>query len=110
MDSAWLGVIIPVAIALGVAISQFLTSRRTSSGNIETSEANVLWQQSQTMMDNMQQRLNREMHQKERAEDQRDKLMELVEDQMMPALKAVTLGQQHILGMLTEMAGHIGKQ
>lgn len=102
MNPAWLGVIIPVAIALGTAMSQYLVHRRTSAGQIDTSEAAQLWTQTQAMLTSLQ-------RDKERAEDQRDRLIDLQEHQLTPALEAITQSQQHVLGLLTELAGHFGK-
>jgi hypothetical protein len=102
MNPAWLGVIIPVAIAAGTALSGYMTSRRGSSGRVHTSEADELWEQTRDMMHGLRQ-------DKERAENQRDKLMDMVQTQMMPALEAITKGHQHIVGLLTEMAGRIEK-
>jgi hypothetical protein len=102
MNPAWLGVIIPVAIAMGTAMSQYLIHRRTESGQIGTSQADALWAQTQAMIASLQ-------RDKERAEDQRDKLIDLQERQLTPALEALTQSQQHVLGLLREMAGHSGK-
>lgn len=103
MSPAWLGIIIPVAVALGTALGQFLLNFRVSRGVIRTSEADVLWQQSQKFAEMLQRRL-------ERAEDQRDKLLDLQEHQLMPILEAITQSQKHQLGMLTEMVGRQEKQ
>jgi hypothetical protein len=65
---------------------------------VETSEASVLWQQSQAMVEGLR-------RDKERAEDQRDRLLDLQETQMMPALEAITKSQQHVLGILAELSG-----
>jgi hypothetical protein len=102
MDTAWLAIIIPIAIAFGTGISGYLNSKRSGSGRIRTSEADQLWEQTQALITSLQ-------RDKERAEDQRDKLIDLQEHQMMPALEAITKGQQHLLGMFTELAGRIGK-
>lgn len=102
MNPAWLGVIIPVAIALGTAISQYLIHRRTSAGHIQTSEASDLWESQRAYIASLQ-------RDKERAEDQRDRLIDLQEHQLTPALEAITQSQQHVLGLLTEMVGHFGK-
>lgn len=98
LDTAWLAVIIPVAIAAGTGLASFLTSRRTASGVIRTSDADVLWNQSQKMMEALQ-------RDKDRAEDQRDRLLDLQEHQIMPALEALSATQQHVLGLLTELVG-----
>ncbi|SRR6266567_4097721 len=102
MDLVWLGIIVTVAIALSSGLATVLTSRRIGSGRVSTSQADDLWQQTQAMLASMQRRA-------ERAEDQRDKLMDLQEQQTMPVLEAISQSQKHVLGLLTELAGRMEK-
>jgi hypothetical protein len=103
MDLVWLGIIVTVAIALSSGLSTYLVGRRSGSGRVGTSQADDLWQQTQAMITSMQRRA-------ERAEDQRDKLMDLQEQQTMPMLEAINQSQKHVLGLLTELAGRMDKR
>lgn len=101
MDPVWLAAIVPAVGAVTVGLMNLLTSRRTSGGRVATSEAGVIWEQTRAMLDGLR-------RDKERAEDQRDRLLDLQETQIMPSLEAIAKSQQHVLGILTELAGQMG--
>jgi hypothetical protein len=64
----------------GAAITYF-ARRRITAGRISTSDADVLWQQSQAMRDML-------LKEKEMAESQRDKMIE-VNGQFLPMLESI---------------------
>lgn len=96
-------------VTIAVAVSGGLTAavnswmaRRRASGRVSTSEASVLWQQSQEMRAML-------LTEKTRAEDQRDKLIAAYTDQVLPALtetrevlRSLTANTAEILRLLTE--------
>lgn len=82
MDVATLAATITVAVAVAGGLSTLLghwLNRRAASGRVATSEAAVLWQQSQEMRTVL-------LAEKTRAEDQRDRLIAAYTDQVLPAL------------------------
>jgi hypothetical protein len=79
-------VIITVGVTVGTiviaAVIRFFLGRRVTSGKIETSEAAVVWQQAQSMRETL-------MSQVQRAEEQRDRLLEAQSANVLPALAAL---------------------
>lgn len=73
-----------VAVAGGVsAMAGHWLARRQASGRVATSEAAVLWQQSQDLRAVL-------LTEKTRAEDQRDRLIEAYTRQVLPALAEIS--------------------
>jgi len=91
------GIVVVISGAAGGVVT-FLLRRRNTSGQINTSEAGVLWQQSQDMRDSL-------IAEKHVVEEQRDRLMALQSDKIIPALEgtnATLNGVQDVLrGVLT---------
>jgi hypothetical protein len=85
--SASFGIItalVSIALAAGgffAATVTYFVRRRLTTGKVATSEAEVLWQQSQAMRDML-------LKEKELAESQRDKMME-INGQMLPMLENI---------------------
>jgi hypothetical protein len=69
-----------VAAFLGATITYF-ARKRVTAGRVSTSDADVLWQQSQAMRDML-------LKEKEMAESQRDKMIE-VNGQILPMLESI---------------------
>ena len=90
-----LSTVIPLVVAISTGIITYLVSRRTSSGRIATSEASQLWEQTRAIIDDLREA-------KDRAENQRDKLLELQRESTHPALEAISISQQHVLEVLSE--------
>lgn len=59
----------------------YFVRRRTNTGKIATSDADILWRQSQAMRDML-------LKEKEMAESQRDKMME-INSQILPMLESI---------------------
>ena len=100
--SGVIGVIVTlVAIAGGIAA--FLVRKRAASGRVRTSEADVLWQQAQDMRTTL-------LLDKQKVEEQRDKLMALQTDKVIPALEGTNVilkGLQIVLeDVLTSLSRH----
>ncbi len=82
MDSASVAAIATSSgLAVGAALT-WLTTRRASSGRVGTSEASVVWQQSQQIRTEL-------VAQRDRAEAQRDRLIESQATQVVPALAGI---------------------
>ena len=90
-----LSAIIPIVVALMTGLITYFVTRRTSSGQIKTSEAADLWEQTRAIIGDLRAA-------KERAEDQRDKLLELQRESTHPALEAISISQKHVLEILNE--------
>jgi hypothetical protein len=69
-----------VAGFLGAAIT-YVARKRVTAGKVSTSDADVLWQQSQAMRDML-------LKEKELAENQRDKMVE-INGQILPMLESI---------------------
>ena len=69
-----------VAGILGAAIT-YVARKRVTVGKVSTSDADVLWQQSQAMRDML-------LKEKELAENQRDKMLE-INGQILPMLESI---------------------
>jgi hypothetical protein len=69
-----------VAGFLGAAIT-YVARKRVTAGRVSTSDADVLWQQSQAMRDML-------LKEKEMAESQRDKMLE-INGQIFPMLESI---------------------
>ena len=77
----------------GTGAASYLIRRRASGGRVATSEAATLWAQSQEM----RAQLERE---KAKAEDQRDRLMAIQADQVVPVLTSVNESLKQIAASL----------
>ena len=76
--------LVSIALAAGgffAATVTYFVRRRVTTGKVSTSDANVLWQQSQAMRDML-------LKEKELAESQRDKILE-VNGQILPMLESI---------------------
>jgi len=101
VDSALL-VALASSAGLGLgALGAWLTSRRSASGRIGTSEAGVLWQQSQAMYAAL-------TADRDRAAGQRDKLIEAQSSQVGPALAAITEALRVITDHLARIEDRLG--
>lgn len=68
-------------------LGTYLVRRRNTSGRVATTEATVLWSQTQNLIAVLQ-------AEKATAIDQRDKLMSAMTNQIHPALTAISISQQ----------------
>lgn len=102
MNSAdLLTILAAVSVALVTAVSGvavYLGQRRSASGKVETTEAAILWQQSQDMREMLLAQLSK-------AEEQRDRLIEAYTHQMFPMLESVNTGLQDLTAAV---AGNMG--
>jgi hypothetical protein len=83
----------------GTGTASYLIRRRASGGRVGTSEAATLWAQSQEMRGQL-------LAEKQKAEEQRDRLMTIQADQVVPVLTATNESLKQIaasLSMLNEM-------
>lgn len=105
IDPEVLAAYIAIAVAVTSGISTMLNHwlrRRAASGRVETSEAAVLWQESQDIRSML-------LTEKTRAEDQRDRLIEAYTTQMLPVLAetkeavlSLTATVQDMVKLMTE--------
>lgn len=89
MDSAS---IVADAIAAATAsggLLAWLQARRRSAGRVGTSEAAVLWEQTQAIITTLS-------AQRDKAEAQRDRLIESQATQVLPALEGINDGLEHL--------------
>lgn len=70
---------------LAGALSTYLIARRSTSGRVDTSQADQLWQAMQRLNEMTEARL-------QRAEDQRDKLVDSYTNGIAPALNEINAG------------------
>ncbi len=96
MDGA---VLISAAVAFAAVIlgglTAWLTVRRTASGRIGTSAADVLWEQAQAMRAEL-------VSQRDKAIEQRDRLIESQSGAVIPALTAMNESLRTILARLED--------
>jgi hypothetical protein len=79
-----------VASALASGIATFFIRRRTTSGKIETSEAAILWAQSQEMRTQL-------LAEKLKIEEQRDRILAIQTDQVVPIMTSASESLKQIL-------------
>jgi hypothetical protein len=95
--AAW--VTVAVAVAGGISgLAGHWLARRQASGRVSTSEASVLWAQSQDMRHQL-------LEDKRRAEDQRDRLIDSYTAQVLPALTSINFLVQGMGSNLSEVLG-----
>lgn len=91
------------AVVLMAAVSgltAYLVSRRAGSGRVRTSEADVLWQQSQDMRHAYQ-------VEKAKAEEQRDRLIEAYTNQIVPVLTSINALVGEVSASVAEGVGMV---
>ena len=94
-----LGTLLGIAAAASVVIAgvvAFAIRRRTTTGQVATSDAATLWAQSQQMYAQM-------LEAKTRAEDQRDRVLAIQASQVMPVLTATDESLKQILAALGQI-------
>lgn len=98
---ALLSVFITVAVGAAGAFFKWLYSRRQTSGKIQTSAADVLWQQAQNMRETL-------LAQLQKTEEQRDKLIEGQSNTIIPALNSINRSLEIVLRYIEELrdGGH----
>jgi hypothetical protein len=82
MDAASISYLIVAIIAVVSGLSVYFVSRRTNSGTTRTSEAATLWQQSQSMFIQI-------TAERDKAIEQRDRLMSAQSEQVIPVLSSI---------------------
>lgn len=100
MDVEALAAVVTVAVAVAGGLSTLLThwlNRRAASGRVATSEAAVLWEQSQDIRAML-------LAEKNKAEEQRDRLIEVYTGQMFPVLTEVNTAVVSLTGAMAENA------
>jgi hypothetical protein len=83
-DLSFINILVSLCLVAGgffAATVTYFVRRRVTTGKVSTSDADVLWQQSQAMRDML-------LKEKELAENQRDKMME-VNGQILPMLESI---------------------
>ncbi len=105
MDSASVAAIATSSGLATGAVLTWLTTRRASSGRTGTSDAAVLWAQAQQMRTEL-------VAQRDKAEEQRDRLIESQATQVVPALASISDALRIITAALArvEAAGRGGGQ
>jgi hypothetical protein len=88
--------VIACVMALASGLGSYFVAHRLSSGRVATSNAEVLWQQSQAMYDAA-------IKERDEARGQRDKLMTAQADQVIPILSAVLQAVQQIRSAIEVM-------
>jgi hypothetical protein len=91
--SAVVALVAVVAAGLGTLVT-YLLRRRATTGQIATSDAATLWAQSQALMAQL-------AADKAKAEDQRDRLIQIQSEQVVPALAAVNESLKQIMAVQT---------
>jgi hypothetical protein len=91
--SAIAAVLAVAAAGLGTLVT-YLLRRRGTTGQIATSDAATLWAQSQALMAQL-------AADKAKAEDQRDRLIQIQSEQVVPALAAVNESLKQIMAVQT---------
>ena len=84
-------------------VFKYWSDRRNNSGQIETSSADVIWQQSQNLHDMLMKQNENERADKERAEKQRDRLIESQAGHVVPALTALNQSMDSIYEMMKKV-------
>jgi hypothetical protein len=95
-----IGLVLTFLASIGAAIFSYFSARRSSSGSVHTSEADSLWLQTQHMIDSLQ-------HDKERAEDQRDKLLDITTNYYTPQIEKMADNQLRTLRLLEKILGKL---
>ncbi len=96
-----LAAVISVTVAVSGALSGLLghwLARRAASGKVATSEATVLWDQAQKMRAEL-------VAQRDKAEEQRDRLIESQSAQVLPVLQLVIDSLRQITESLARLEG-----
>jgi hypothetical protein len=93
-----LAAVLVVLIAAATGIATYLNSRHSASGKVETTEAAILWQQSQDMRAMLLAQLGK-------TEEQRDRLIEGYTHQMLPMLESINSG---LKDLTAAVAGNMG--
>jgi hypothetical protein len=93
-----LAAVLVVLIAAATGIATYLSSRHSASGKVETTEAAILWQQSQDMRAMLLAQLGK-------TEEQRDRLIEGYTHQMLPMLESINSG---LKDLTAAVAGNMG--
>lgn len=85
MNTAAIVALIGAAGVASGGLFAWLSAKRAARGQVNTSEAAVLWQQSQAMMTVL-------VQQRDRAEAQRDRLIDAQASSVLPSLEAINAG------------------
>jgi hypothetical protein len=99
-----------LVLAIVGGLSVYLNGLRSGSGKVSTSEAGQLWQQTQGIIDNLQEELTREQARTAKAEEQRDKLLDLQKDETRPLIEAISASQKNVLDLLTRLTERIERR
>lgn len=91
-----IGIIVTVASLMGGVVATWIQTKRKHSGKIETSEAAVLWETVNKLLATIQ-------RDKERAEDQRDKLIAAYEEKLIPMVAAINMSLSGLSGSISEV-------
>lgn len=88
-----------VAGAIGAVITS-LTQRRASSGHVATSEASVLWAQTQALIKALSDNKDKTAEDRDRVIAQRDRLIENYTEHVVPAMDALNQSMNAVLEAL----------
>lgn len=95
--AAFIAIVVFALAGLGGAVA-YLARRRETTGSIRTSDAAVLWEQSQKMRAEME-------AQRDKAIEQRDRLIESQSSQVLPVLQMVVDSLRQITESLARLEG-----
>jgi hypothetical protein len=90
------GILVGVSGLLIGGLTTWWATKRRNSGKIETSEAATLWQASESLRKDLQGRL-------EKTEEQRDRVMSLFQDQLVPSIAQISKNQSMQFETLAEV-------
>ena len=102
MNGVVLAAIVGGAAAIGGSLLTWLSSRRVSRGKIGTSEAAILWEQAQLMRTEL-------VAARDKAEQQRDRLIESQATQVLPALAHISDALDSISRTLTSNTARLDR-
>jgi hypothetical protein len=100
--SAYIAVAVFITMILGTVVAYFIR-RRGSTGKVATSDAATLWAQSQEMRAQL-------LAEKAKAEDQRDRIMQIQTDAVIPVLTSTGESLKQILAALATFDQLLVKQ
>ena len=92
-----------LVLALVIGLSSWLTARRVHRGRVGTSEAAVLWKQTETLINAITARAEAAEQRTTNAEAQRDRLLDTQASQLRPAIEVISASQKQMVQMVGEI-------
>jgi hypothetical protein len=97
------GIFVGVSGAFFGGLMGWLAIKKKNSGKIETSEASSLWNQTQILIQSLQRDKELAESKRERAEEQRDRVIDTIQTQMVPALTTIRTSQVQLAESVNEV-------